>query len=313
VFSLSQSRRIRGSAGEPLPVVFQALEDRGTRFQRGQLVLVAAGPGTGKSAFILTLAMKSRLPALYFSADSDAFTQLTRAISIETGRTLEESAIAVLEGKLDGITEVLDEIPIRLNYDASPSIDRIEEVMMAYFEVYEDYPAIVVVDNVTNVDNPSSSGDDPFSGLEPLMDYLSTMARNTQACVIGLHHVTGPYNDADKPIPMSGIKGQIGRVPSMVLTLHKRFDELMDRVILAVSAVKNRGGKADPSGQEFSSLEFIGERMTIRDMPTDPNVVMEGIEVDSFGLEVDIEQDPFDDPFKDDDFSSYPGEENDLF
>ena len=45
MLTLAQSAAVRGSAGEPLPVVWKALNDKGTNFLRGQLVLVAAGPG----------------------------------------------------------------------------------------------------------------------------------------------------------------------------------------------------------------------------------------------------------------------------
>jgi hypothetical protein len=84
--------------------------------------------------------------------------------------------------------------------------------------------------------------------------------------VIGLHHVTGEYNDAVKPIPLKGLKDQIGRVPEMVLTLWKKVSEF-GGTRLMVSTVKNRGGKADISGQEAVELEFIGDSMTIRDVP----------------------------------------------
>lgn len=112
---------------------------------------MAGGPGTGKSAFILTEVIKSRVPTLYFSADSDAFTQLTRSISIETGWTLEQSARAVLEDRMSDIEGDLGHLPLRMSYDASPSLDSIEETVMAWFDVYEDYPGIIVIDNVTNV------------------------------------------------------------------------------------------------------------------------------------------------------------------
>lgn len=260
MFSLLQSARIRGSAGIPLPNPFKTLSARGTEFLRGQLVLVAAGPGTGKSAFTLTLALKSKVPCMYFSADSDAFTQLTRSISILRGKSLEDSAKMVLGEDLSTVEVDLIDVPLRFNYKASPNLDDIELSMKAYEEVYGDYPALVVVDNVTNVIGGGSGEDDPFSGLESLMDYLATMARDTEACVVGLHHVTGPYNDADKPIPLSGVKGQISRVPSMVLTLYKPDPET-----LGVSTVKNRGGKADPSGYEHAPLLFDGDRMQIRD------------------------------------------------
>lgn len=96
------------------------------------------------------------------------------------------------------------------------------------------------------------------------MDYLHTMARNTGACVVGLHHVTGSYNDADKPIPLSGVKGQITRVPELVLTLHRVSEEFGPEA-LRVSTVKNRAGRMDPSGLDFVELEFIGDTMQIRD------------------------------------------------
>ena len=242
---------------------WQTLEQKGTRFLRGQLCLVCAGPGTGKSAMVLTYALKAKVPTLYFSADSDAFTQLSRSLSILTGWSMEKSAKAVRAGDLGDGADEFEGIPIRFNYKASPTLDQIEDTMQAYEEVYGDFPALVVIDNVTNVRH-STEDDDPFSGLESLMDYLHGMARNTTACVIGLHHVTGGYNDADKPIPLSGVKGQITRVPEMVLTLH-RVQEEYGIDSLRVSTVKNRGGRSDPSGSDFTSLEFVGDTMQIRD------------------------------------------------
>jgi hypothetical protein len=90
------------------------------------------------------------------------------------------------------------------------------------------------------------------------------MARTTSACVIGLHHVTGGYNDADRPIPLSGVKGQITRVPEMVWTLHRVPQEFGSDKLM-VSTVKNRGGRSDPSGTDFVELDFIGDTMQIRD------------------------------------------------
>ncbi|AFI24978.1 DnaB helicase [Mycobacterium phage SWU1] len=265
MYTPRQSLYIRGSAGDPLPPVWAALDQKGTHLRRGQLVLVCAGPGTGKSAFVLAYALKSKVPTLYFSADSDAFTQLSRSVSILSGWSLERATRAVREQNIeDAVADSLDEIPIRFNYKASPSLDEIENALAAYDALYEDFPALIVVDNITNVRTDSSEGDDPFSGLESLMDYLHEMGRETGSCVVGLHHVTGPHNDGDKPIPLSGIKGQIGRVPEMILTLH-RVSDGFGPDMLNVSTVKNRGGKSDPSGQDFASLEFVGDTMQIND------------------------------------------------
>lgn len=263
MYTLLQSVDARGPAGEPLPGVWKAFEVAGIQFLRGQLCLVCAGPGTGKSAVVLAYALKSKVPALYLSADSDAFTQATRAASMVTGWDLEKSANAVRSGALGEAAELLADIPIRFNYKASPSLTQIENTIRAYYALYEDYPALLVVDNITNV-RTESDDDDPFSGLEPLMDYLHDMARETGAFVIGLHHVTGQYNDGNKPIPLSGIKGQIARVPEMVLTIH-RVPGGFDADSLRISPVKNRGGKSDSSGATYADLEFVGDSMQIRD------------------------------------------------
>ncbi|QGJ94833.1 DnaB-like dsDNA helicase [Mycobacterium phage Blinn1] len=265
MYTPRQSLYIRGTAGDPLPPVWQSLAQKGTEFRRGQLVLVCAGPGTGKSAFVLAYALKSRVPALYFSADSDAFTQLSRSVSILSGQSLEQSTKAVRDQDIDSdIANELDNIPIRFNYKASPSLDDIENALAAYDALYEDFPALIVVDNITNVRTDGGDSDDPFSGLESLMDYLHEMGRETGSCVVGLHHVTGQHNNGDSPIPLGGIKGQIGRVPEMVLTLHRTSDGYGPDT-LNVSTVKNRGGKSDASGQDFASLEFVGETMQIND------------------------------------------------
>lgn len=228
---------------------------------------MAAGPGTGKSALILTLALQSNRPTMYFSADSDPFVQLSRAISVQTGWTLTESSNAVRDDGIEAVQEKLSGIPIRFDYKANPTPESIELSLKAYEEVYGDFPEIVVIDNVTNVVGLSVYDDDPFAGLEGLMDYLSDMARGTQACVIGLHHVTGMYNDGAIPIPLSGIKGQIARVPGMVLTLHKETST--ETAYLNVSVVKNRNGFADTTGQNYIPLEFKGERMQITDKEFD--------------------------------------------
>ena len=249
--------------------MFESLEASGTRLLRGQLVLIAAGPGTGKSVLALTLALQSGVTCMYFSADSDAATQTARSISILMGWDMDRSMQAVLADELpQDVRESLAGLPIRFDYKASPTQDDLELSLQAYYEVFGAYPEMIVVDNGTNVRSDTGDGD-PFSGLEALMDYLHEMARETEACVVVLHHVTGPFNDSDKPVPLSGIKGQIGRVPEMILTLHKRIGDYGTTDVLCVSTVKNRGGKADPSGFGLVELEFEGSRMRISDFSMD--------------------------------------------
>lgn len=262
MITLAQSVRVRGTAGEPIPTVWTSLEEKEIIFRRGQLVLIAAGPGTGKSVVALTLSLESAVPSLMFSADSDAFTQLSRAIASMCGIPLNIAQEMVLA---QNVPQEVRRVPLRIDYSASPSTEDITDIMMAYWEVYGFYPSIVIVDNLTNVVSDMTENGDPFSGLEGLMDFLHGMARETSACVVVLHHVTGDYNNGDKPIPLNGVKGQITRVPEMVLTIHRRPGYIEDHWILCISPVKNRGGRPDPTGNTYAELHFVGGLMSISD------------------------------------------------
>ena len=218
MLTLGQSAAVKGSAGEPLPTVWKSLEDAGTRFLRGQLALVAAGPGTGKSAFVLSYALRAGVSCLYFSADSDAFVQVSRALAILGDIDMKRSGELILGYERSTIEDIIGNVPVRFSYNPSPTLSHIENQLLAYEELYGDFPELVVVDNALDVVMEGSE-DDQSRSLDSLMAWLHDMARTTEACVIVLHHVTGPYNDANQPIPLSGVKGQIGRVPELILTL----------------------------------------------------------------------------------------------
>jgi predicted ATP-dependent serine protease len=274
LWKLAQSAGIRGSAGEPIPVPWKAFEEAGIIPRRGQLILVAAGPGIGKSAMVLNLILEAMVPSLLYSADSDAFTQLSRSIAITEEILVQTAADMILEENIpEEIKDNLRDIPLLIDYDSSPTPFDIEEILAAYYELCNEFPALIVVDNITNVVTDASDSGDPFSGLEALMDYLHDMARVTGACVIGLHHVKGEHSSGTKPIPIDGVKGQIHRVPEMVLTMFKKpLDN--GRWALCVSAVKNRGGKADPTGESYVELEFDGPTMKVSDVSyTEPSQV----------------------------------------
>lgn len=234
---------------------------------RGQLCLVCAGPGVGKSAFILSYALQARVPTMYFSADSDAFTQASRSVAMLTGWSVDRAATTVRGGDLGEAAGIFEDMPIRFAYSASPTLDEIEDHLKAYQQTYGALPHLIVIDNITNCDLESTQENASVS-LEDLMDYLHKLARDTGAMVIGLHHVTGEFNDGDKPIPLSGVKNQIGRVPELIITLHRKKDlSELGPDTLYVSTVKNRSGKSDPSGQDAAELQFFGDSMGIKDFP----------------------------------------------
>ncbi|MEV3860729.1 AAA family ATPase [Streptomyces sp. NPDC050095] len=259
---------MRGAAGEPLPSPFQGLARHEVEFRRGEFSLVAAGPGTGKSLFALNLALHGNIPVMYYSADSNAATQLSRSTAILSGADVRDVKRKLLEGDVGEYLAALGERWwIRFNYDARPTLTEVETNLRAYFEVFGMFPHLIVVDNITNVAGEMSadSAESFTFGLEAMCEYLSDMARVTGAHVLSLHHVIGEYSDGLQPIPLSGVRGKIGRVPNLILTIHKEIDG-MDGRILHVSPVKNREGFEDSSGQTFSSYAFNTVNMRLTDI-----------------------------------------------
>ncbi|MFF5433436.1 AAA family ATPase [Streptomyces griseofuscus] len=254
---MTQAVDIRGEAGEPIPHGFKGLSKLDVEFRRSEFSIVAAGPGTGKSLLAAMLATKTNVPTLYFSADSSAATQMARATSMITGDDVKTVKGALLGGDFSAYADVLGaRWWTRWNYDARPKPSDIERDLLCFYEVYNTMPHLVVVDNLSNVDTGVVGDAESYTfGLEGLNEYLSEMARVTKAHVLGLHHVNGPYADGLTPIPLSGVKGQISRVPNLVLTIHVEVDETGARV-LHMSPVKNREGVADPSGATFASFRL---------------------------------------------------------
>ncbi|MFD5069161.1 AAA family ATPase [Streptomyces sp. NPDC058369] len=267
MYSLVQSARIKGSSGEPIPNLSKELERKEVNFDRGVLSLVVAGPGTGKSLFAANLALVGSLPVMYWSADSNAATQLSRSTSILTGDNIRDVKRALLEDKFHEYERVLgDKWWIRFSYEAMPTPADMEADLAIYYEVFGCYPHLCVVDNITNVDTGGAGDAESFTfGLEGMCEYLNEMARETEAHVMALHHVTGEHSDGLKPIPLSGVKGKIHRVPSLILTIHRDPDEEGMNRILNVSPVKNREGFSDPSGNTFVRMELDSNTLRLKD------------------------------------------------
>jgi KaiC/GvpD/RAD55 family RecA-like ATPase len=228
--------------------------------------LISAAPGIGKSVLTQTICIRSKLPAMYFSADSAQLDMYLRAASMLTGWRLSDIENAVHSGHTETIDARLDEASyIRYDFKASPTPDDVEDELKAYAMTYGQWPQIIVMDNISNLDFGGTATD--TAALEEASNFLHDCARETGAAVIALHHVQGPYNDGNVPVPLSGLRGQIGRVPEMVLTLHNAADEYEQeagRSVIGVNAVKNRGGKADPSAKNVIRLDYIPERMQLR-------------------------------------------------
>ncbi len=242
-----------------MPTVFPKLAGATLHFRRGQFHLIAAAPGVGKSLLAMTLALDCNSPAMYFSADSDAFTMYVRSAAKETGWLTQEVEAQMDTGNTRLIDAKLNSVghQVRWSFDSAPDFDTIEEELMAYAVTFGCWPSLIVIDNISNVETDSGEGQ---MALEAVSEYLHSLGRKTGAAIIGLHHVTGEFDDGTRPVPLSGLRGKVSKVPEVILTL---FRNAQNPNRMGVAVVKNRGGQADPSGSSVVWLECDLSRMRL--------------------------------------------------
>lgn len=225
----------------------------GAKIRRGQVTLIAAAPGGGKSAVATTYALYSKSPTLYFSADSDKMTFGARAMASALGMRLNEAEELLLEKDEETLQE-LDALTdhIWVNFDSCPTPKDIDEEVECFAHIYGEYPHLVVVDNLMDV---GLYGPDERMGHDAVIDFCRQLARKTGAAVMILCHVTGQYTDGLDPIPMSGLMNKIDKRPRLILTLYK-----YDTNTMGVCIVKNSNGPAATDGSFGVNLPWIAEK-----------------------------------------------------
>lgn len=253
----TQARARNSHSGEPIFSPFKNMNQAETFLRKDGVVVVAGGPGTGKSALVQSLVQRgddkgNKNSVLYFSADSSPWDLYSRAAAIATGRDLHDIEHEIKEQGADRLDAIVNDATkhMWLDFQNTPDDEHIADTLEAYAEIHGAYPEVVVMDNLK--DCAVSDTDDEWKALEDGMMFLKSVAKNTRACVIALHHVGGTYEDGYSQIPLSGLRGKVGKTPAMVLTLHREVNG--QRSLLNVSVVKQRSGEADASGRKYYSL-----------------------------------------------------------
>lgn len=260
---VTQARQQNASAGEPILAPFSVFEANKLHLRKGNLILVAAGPGTGKTALVHSIVQRGddagrTNSTIFFSADSSAWDLYTRAAAIATGRTMDDIEAELNEhgsARLDAIVNDATK-HMWMSFRSDPSDQYVLEQVQAYAAIYGSYPEVIVVDVLKALE--VGNGDDEFRALEEACVFLHDLAKDTSSAVIALHHVRGDLEDGFSQIPLSGIRGKVSKTPAQILTLHRGMSSLN------VSIVKNRGGKADATGSLFCPIVADLSRMSFQ-------------------------------------------------
>ena len=246
--------------GEPLPPAFAAFERAGIILRRAEVTVVAGTPGAGKSSVALAIAVKTKYPTLYFSADTNAHTMAMRLIAM-SGHMTQTAAELLLKREPEKAHELL-QINNHLfwSFDSSPTLKDLDEEVSAFETVWGRSPALIVVDNLMDI---AMDGHDEFGGMRAAMKELKYLARDTNAAVLVLHHTKEGFEGYPCQ-SRSSIQGLVNQIPAMVLTIGQMKQG--DDNFLCVAPVKNRYGKADQTGNNYVTLSFNPESMHLDDV-----------------------------------------------
>lgn len=254
--TLARAYRKHDGAGDPLPVVWKKLAAAGVSLRRGQLAMLASAPNSGKSLMALIMAIDMKVPTLYFSADTDKHDTLIRAAARLSGQTMDEVELG-FEVAPDTYEVLLDQLDhLKFCFDPSPCLADIDLEMRAYEEVHGETPHLVLLDNLMNVQMDDT---DEFRGYRLILGALHHLARESRACVLVLHHVTGEFDGTEKPPPRRALMGKVSHYPEVVMTLAK------SQTFVGLACVKNRNGPADPTGEQAIWLAADYARCRVSD------------------------------------------------
>lgn len=236
--------------GEPLPDVLTSFKEHGIRFYRGGTVLIGGTPGSMKTMLVGHLVDVMQVPTLYLSNDTNELDIASRFLSRRTrldSRLMRERA---LKDPAWAARTLSDMEWVRWSFSPAPALEEIEEEIAAFEELWGEYPHLVVVDILMKVDYFEEGR---TNQLEPVVQFLDKVARETQACVVIVCHTS--ENEPGYPTqPLRAFLEKIGKLPTMALTT------AYSDGILYVAPVKNRNGWADSSGKNY--LTFLVDAPT---------------------------------------------------
>ncbi|WP_372407177.1 AAA family ATPase [Streptomyces luteireticuli] len=231
---------------------FESLYSLGCRPRHGEVVMIAGRSGTQKSGFALYWAAQMALPTLYFSADMSAFTASSRLASMMSGDTTEmvEAGMAAGGQHREEYLAAVSHLNITFSFGSPITWRAVDEELEAWIELWNDYPQVIVFDNLMDFENAGSD----YTEQMAVMSGLTELARATGATVIVLHHASDKTWEAKSdpwaPPSRDQVKGGLSEKPELSLSV--ALDPTSHEYRVAV--IKQRMGPCDPTAKRFASM-----------------------------------------------------------
>lgn len=243
----------------PIP----SLDMAGIAFRKGQVSIVAAAPGGGKTALItnyaIAPAVAESVAILYLSPDSDIMTIGPRILATLQEREVRNIFRDFASGEHKAHLEKAKTLRhIQWCFQAAPTYAEIMLELDGYIAVHGHGPDLVILDNIRDVYAEETGEGGEHQRHSGTVDFFHELARETGSAVVLLHHLTGQYEDSTIPPPLSALLGKTGKQARLVLNLFS-----VDDSTLGIVAAKNSNGKANPSADNYYTADWDKEKQLI--------------------------------------------------
>lgn len=257
MITLSRSVGRAGTASEPLPAPFRSWQERGIRFRRASVSMLAGIPGSFKTMIWLNAALNMHIPTLAFSTDSSEETVRSRLLAIASSQPTDTTEAWALN-EPDKAAKLLSQYDfISWDFMPDPSLDDVWLSCYAYAEANGIWPEQIVVDIASDIGHDTG---DEWGSLRDLMRQSKVLARETGAHLLLIHHASDSQS-TKRPCPRrSDIHGKVAAIPELIVTCG-----LDDQGRLNAAAVKNRWARADKDANDHFPMQLHAERAFVGD------------------------------------------------
>lgn len=154
----------------------------------------------------------------------------------------------------DAITEV--DSKIVFDWSSAPTLEDIRLEVHAAEETWGSWPELVILDSLYSVASEYES----YAGYEHTMQAMHSLAHETGAAVLVLHHASLNRGSADEPATMQAVIGQVTKIPSLVLSVLIDEEEGKE---MTIGVVKNRMNSASVKARKQVRIPADVSRMRL--------------------------------------------------
>lgn len=233
-----------------MPPALSGLAAWGVEFRHGQVVMVTGRPKAGKSNLVQwVLPQWPDERCLYNCWDMPAMTAISRQAAVVTGHKTQDILRKFDHDDPEAgfYEEELDGSNVEFCFDTNPTLPQVQEEIDAWVEKYDEYPGVIVCDNLLNIDGAEVDHHEQ----KFILRQLQKLARETEALVFVLHHATEGTKDTTRPPAARETDGKVTQIPDLVLSVAND-----GQGGFFMSPVAHRNGPSDPNADNPVRVHF---------------------------------------------------------